>query len=336
MAKNYRANQDDRTKHNVPIRSSSRAYDNERNDLYDLRVSARYRLFDWGVGQSLVRGETNELHAERLSYEMQLALSQDMLRLLMQIESGKQDIAIRQASLREVVSHQEAVEAQGQAGTLGLARVRAEGAVIPPSDIQIVQSRLPGSITEIHVQLGSEVKKGDVLFRIEDDEVQADYAENEVIIASREAALLRLQAEIDEAKEISFPRWLQDAAPEAVAKEANLFQQRAIALQEQISVILQSIEELDRTIIEKTAEGDISLQQYRIRKQEYDLLKPLVEAGHESRLVLIEAETKWRQAQGAAELATLSVAAMQAKRRGLLQEIVAVKKVQGVLNHLRN
>ena len=207
-------------------------------------------------------------------------------------------------------------------------QVRAEGAVIPPSDIQIVQSRLPGSITEIHVQLGSEVKKGDVLFRIEDDEVQADFAENEVIIASREAALLRLQAEIDEAKEISFPRWLQDAAPEAVAKEANLFQQRAIALQEQISVIHQSIEELDRTIIEKTAEGDISLQQYRIRKQEYDLLKPLVEAGHESRLVLIEAETKWRQAQGAAELATLSVAAMQAKRRGLLQEIVAVKSAR--------
>lgn len=125
LAKNYRTNQDDRTKNNIPIRSSSRAYDNERNDLYDLEVSARYRLYDWGVGDSLVRGETNKLHAERLTYEMQLArLSQDMLRLLMQIESGKEDIAIRKAALRDVAPHQEAVEAQGQAGTLGLAKVR--------------------------------------------------------------------------------------------------------------------------------------------------------------------------------------------------------------------
>ena len=207
-------------------------------------------------------------------------------------------------------------------------QVRAEGAVIPPSDIQIVQSRLPGSITEIHVQLGSEVQKGDVLFRIEDDDVQADFAENEVIIGSREAALLRLQAEIDDAQEIIFPTWLQVAAPEAVAKEANLFHKRAIALQEQISVIHQSIEELDRNIAEKTAEGAISYQQFLIRKQEYDLLKPLVEAGHESRLVLIEAETKWRQAEGAAELATLAVAAMRAKRVGLTQEIAAIQSAR--------
>ena len=74
--------------------------------------------------------------------------------------------------------------------------------------------------------------------------------------------MLRLQAEIDDAKEIIFPTWLQVAAPEAVAKEANLFQKRAIALQEQISVIHQSIEELDRNIAEKTAEGAISYQQF--------------------------------------------------------------------------
>ena len=152
LAKNYRANQDDRTGHNVPIRSSSRAYDNERNDLYDLEVSARYRLFDWGVGQSLVRGETNRLHAKRLSYEMQLArLSQDMLRLLMQIESGKQDIAIRQASLREVVSHQEAVEAQGQAGTLGLARVREIKLLLLDAELELQRTKraVAESITQL-------------------------------------------------------------------------------------------------------------------------------------------------------------------------------------------
>ena len=99
-----------------------------------------------------MRGETNRLHAERLSYEMQLArLSQDMLRLLMQIESGKQDIAIGQASLREVVSHQEAVEAQGQAGTLGLARVREIKLLLLDAELELQRTKraVAESITQL-------------------------------------------------------------------------------------------------------------------------------------------------------------------------------------------
>ena len=204
-------------------------------------------------------------------------------------------------------------------------QVRAEGAVIPPSDIQIVQSRLPGAITEIHVDLGTPVNKGDVLFRVEDNDVQADYAENEVIIASRKASIIRLQAEIDDVSSVTFPAELQRQAGEAVAKEANLFLQRTIAFREQINVIRQSIEELTGNIAEKEAEVTISQTQYRIQKQEYDLLKPLVDAGHEPKLRLIEAETKFRQAEGAAELARLSVTSMQARREGLEKEIVSLK-----------
>ena len=204
-------------------------------------------------------------------------------------------------------------------------QVRAEGAIIPPSDIQIVQSRLPGSIQEIYVELGSEVQKGDVLFRVEDADVQADYAENEVIIASRKASIIRLQAEVDDSLSVTFPAALQAKAGEAVAKEANLFLQRTIALREQLDVFRQSIEELNRNIAEKKAEVQISLTQQRIRKQEYDLLKPLVDAGHEPKLRLIEAETKWRQAEGSAELAALSVEAMEARREGLEKEITSLK-----------
>ena len=175
------------------------------------------------------------------------------------------------------------------------------------------------------MNLGTEVKKGDVLFRVEDADVQADYAENQVIIASRKASIIRLQAEVNDEAQVTFPAALQSQASEAVAKEANLFLQRTIALREQLDVIRQSIEELDRNIAEKTAEVEISETQYRIRKQEYDLLKPLVDAGHEPKLRLIEAETKWRQAEGNAELAKLSVKAMEARRGGLEKEIISLK-----------
>ena len=133
------------------------------------------------------------------------------------------------------------------------------------------------------------------------------------------------QAEIDDVSSVTFPAELQRQAGEAVAKEANLFLQRTIAFREQINVIRQSIEELTGNIAEKEAEVSISQTQYRIQKQEYDLLKPLVDAGHEPKLRLIEAETKFRQAEGAAELARLSVSSMQARREGLEKEIVSLK-----------
>ena len=90
-------------------------------------------------------------------------------------------------------------------------------------------------------------------------------------------------------------------------------------------MIQQSVEALSRTIVEKQTEAEIADTQYRILKQEYDLLKPLVDAGHEPKLRLIEAETKWRQAEGAAKLARLSAKAMEAERTGQQNEITSLQ-----------
>ena len=98
-----------------------------------------------------------------------------------------------------------------------------------------------------------------------------------------------------------------------------------MALQEQIAVLQQSVEALERSITEKTAEASIAETQTRIRKQEYDLLKPLVDAGHKPKLKLIDAETKWLQAQGSAELARLSASAMEAEKIGREKEIISIQ-----------
>ena len=110
-------------------------------------------------------------------------------------------------------------------------QVRAEGVVIPPSDIQIVQSRLPGSITDIYVDLGSAVEKGDVLFRVEDTDVQADFAENEIVIATSKIAIGRLEAEVAGQDSLTYSQELIASAPEAAEKETSLFYQRRRALQ---------------------------------------------------------------------------------------------------------
>ena len=58
--------------------------------------------------------------------------------------------------------------------------VRAEGEIIPPSKVQLVQNRLPGSVRAIEVALGDVVAKGDILFRLEGEDANANFDDNEI------------------------------------------------------------------------------------------------------------------------------------------------------------
>ena len=190
-------------------------------------------------------------------------------------------------------------------------QVRAEGSVIPPSDVQIIQARLPGLVTHIGTSLGADVAKGDVLFRMEDEDVQADFDNNLILIHTARAAIARIEAEIKGAPSVSFPVDLQQQAPLAVAEEQTLFDQRRRAHLAEIDVLEQKIDTLEKSIEEKQAAARIARDRAAIQREEYDIIKPLVDAGHEPRIKLIDAQSRWHQSRGEAELAELSIVSMQ-------------------------
>ena len=120
--------------------SASRGYNADRNDLFDIDIQVRYRLFDWGVNTARIRSEKYRLLAERLSYESGLSsLVQDILRLMMQVESGKNDVQYRKAALEAIQPHLAAIEAQGRAGTIGLAKVREVKLLLLDAEVSLQQ-----------------------------------------------------------------------------------------------------------------------------------------------------------------------------------------------------
>ena len=205
-------------------------------------------------------------------------------------------------------------------------QVRADGAIIPTSEVQIVQARLPGLITDIRVDLGSVVKKGDVMFRMEDEDVIAEFEDNEIMLTSSRVAALRLQAESEGKQQLIFPPDLQEFAPHETAAESSLFSQRLKALQGEIDVLEQEVQSLERSIEEKTAAARIARNQASIHKQEYDLVKPLVDAGHEPKIKLIDAERRLQDSEGQAELALLSIKAMNSDLAARKKRIISVQE----------
>lgn len=204
-------------------------------------------------------------------------------------------------------------------------QVRAEGIIVTPSDVQHVQSRLPGSLVEIHVKMGRKVEKGDVLFRLEDEDVIANYADNEITFNAAQASEVRLTAEAEGARKVVFPDSLRAAAPDAVAKEEALFYSRQRAVENQLLVLNEQIESLQRTIIEKEAEARISTGQAELIGEEIALLEPLVEAGHEPRAGLLGARSRFEQMRGAAELARLSANARRSDLLAKRREVESIK-----------
>ena len=204
-------------------------------------------------------------------------------------------------------------------------QVRAEGIIVTPSDVQHVQSRLPGSIVEINVSLGSTVEKGEVMFRLEDEDVTANFAGNEISYTAARAAEVRLAAEANGFPTLIFPADLRQAAADVVAKEESLFQNRVHAKETRLSVLRESVEALQRSIAEKEAEARISQGQASLIAEEIKLMEPLVEAGHEPRAMLLSARTRYQQAAGSAELARLAASARRSDLAGKIAEMDAVE-----------
>lgn len=183
--------------------------------------------------------------------------------------------------------------------------VRAEGVVIPSESIQMVQSRLPGSVTDIRIKLGDKVAKGDILFKIEDEDVKANFADNEIQRLTALASIQRLEAEAQGLTQMYVPEWLIKAAPDAVHQEEEVFASRRRALTNEREVIVQQIETLRRAIDVQNSEENLARIQLTQIDQERAIIKPLVDAGHEPKLALINLESRYQETLGRVEKARL-------------------------------
>lgn len=183
--------------------------------------------------------------------------------------------------------------------------VRANGVVVPSENIQVVQSRLPGSVTDIRIKLGDKVSKGDVLFKIEDEDVKANFADNEIQRLAALASIQRLEAEAEGKTQLVMPEWLTKAAVDAVHQEEKVFASRRRALENERQVIIQQIETLRKAIDVQKAEENDAKKQLSWIDEERKITAPLVEAGHEPKLALINLESRYGEMLGRAEKARL-------------------------------
>lgn len=108
------------------------------------------------------------------------------------------------------------------------------GRALSPETVEL-RSRVSGYLTSVNFKDGQDVKKGDVLFEIEDTVYKASLAQSEATVKEREADIGRLKSQLDRAKRLMASQATTDQEVERLTFEvagADAARAAAVALRD--------------------------------------------------------------------------------------------------------
>lgn len=161
------------------------------------------------------------------------------------------------------------------------------GQIVPSNRTQVIQNLEGGIVQAIHVQEGDIVKAGQALVTIDSTQFSSKYREERAKYLGHLAAAARMEAELADAEEISFPEAVLRDAPEIAANELRLRESRASELDSALSA-LENAAQQRREEITEIESRIVSLEnQLSFGREEQNILAPMVRSGVTSRLELV-------------------------------------------------
>lgn len=170
--------------------------------------------------------------------------------------------------------------------------VRAEAKVEPAGKVQVVQNRYPGSIERFSVEVGDQVRAGDVLFWLKQEDTDAAIKTNRITYYSALANVARFKAEANSTS-LQFD---QLVPKDIVAKQTSIYKAKQESLAEQLQIIKQEIASKRNAILQAQAAGKAASESLSLVIEEIAIYEPLVKAGIEPKVRLINLQKQKQEA----------------------------------------
>lgn len=181
------------------------------------------------------------------------------------------------------------------------AHAKLAGAVIVPGVVKVISDRQPvkhqesGMVAEVAVTEGQEVVAGQLLLRLDSTQVKALADQLAGLLDKLQAEEARLTAETDGSAEVVFPEALQARSADSrvrqvMATERAQFASRRAALDGEVSMLRQSIRQMEEQITGKRAEMQSQDKQLQLILQEAQDVRYLYDKGYapKSKLLALE------------------------------------------------
>lgn len=192
---------------------------------------------------------------------------------------------------------------------------RGVGKVIPSQKLQMVQSLDGGVIKEILVAEGQQVKKGDLLLKIDATRSQSNFFENEAQSLALQAEIIRLQS-LTENTPLEFPESLAQAAPDIIEREKRLYQSNMSEFNEQNKILRSQLYQRQQALREAAAAEAQHEQSIALLSRELAATRPLLKSGAVSQVELLRLERELNRMRG--DLAKTQ--AIISRNRGAINE----------------
>jgi len=164
---------------------------------------------------------------------------------------------------------------------------RGKGRVIPSKKIQIVQNLEGGIISDILVDEGEAVEKGQKIVKIDDTKFSSSYEENFLRILELKAKMIRLNAEA-EGKKFKVSKQIKEQMPALIIHEQSLFNTNKNQLKQQINILQEQVNQRTQELTEARAKRDQLTVSYNLIKEEVHITEPLMQNGVVSKVEFLQ------------------------------------------------
>lgn len=200
---------------------------------------------------------------------------------------------------------------------------RGEGKIIPSHQLQIIQNLEGGIISDILVDEGDIVKKGEILLKIDNINFIASLKESKLRLSELKARHIRLDAEANNSPFRYDKKEMEDLTG-LVEYERKLYESNKKQLESSIRVAKEQIKQRNQELKELSAKIRQEKRTLGLMQDEVKITKPLVDKGLISQVEFLQLKRQLNSLKGELESSRLSIPRLSSKiaeAKNKIQEI---------------
>jgi len=187
---------------------------------------------------------------------------------------------------------------------------RGEAKVIPSGHIQVIQNLEGGIVSDILVQEGDTVKKGEILLRIDNQKSVSSYEESQSKYNELHAKSIRLQAEALD-KPFTIEKDIEKELGRFIIDERSLYKSHKQELMSEVGVLKEQLSQRDSELKEATSKLKRLKGSYKLMREELKITEPLVRKGLESKVDFLKLKRDVNDLLEKVEAASISLPRME-------------------------
>ena len=186
------------------------------------------------------------------------------------------------------------------------ALTRGQGKIIPSNQIQVIQNLEGGIISEILIQEGESVIKGDILVKIDNTGFLSNFAESQLRYNELQAKAIRLLAE-SSGKPFKVSKKIKKESPNLIKYELSLYRSNKQQLENNIVIYNRRLVQKRNELKEAEAKLIQLTNNYKLILREVELNKPLVDKGIVSEVEYLQLQRQAGSLEGEMKAIKLSI-----------------------------